>query len=420
MTAVESRSPPGAAANRFDIERCDFAPGLGGYYADDLAAIRGGAPSDGLVYVGDPVSPGHARIRNPAQAVVIRLRASDGSAGWGDAVTVQYSSFGGRELPIDPAALRPELELAFEALRGAGNVTFQEACALVESLRVNGRPLHSGARYGLSQALLSLASATSKRPPAKILLELLGDRDLEPVPVYAQSGEDRRGNVDKMILKHVDVLPHGLINSPEAFGVGGDTFLAYAAWVSERIQQLGDDGYRPRLHFDVYGMLGFETAGDTVAMVGFCERLVKACAPYAVQIESPVYGADEASTVRALAELRTALAAGDVTVPIVADDWCNTIADITRFLSAGAADLIQIKLPDLGALTNAVEAVRACRAAGADVFIGGSCSETDVSARVSVQLAVAAGAEQVLAKPGMGVDEALTVTFNEMQRVCMP
>jgi methylaspartate ammonia-lyase len=419
MTAVESHSRRSPSADTFAVEGCEFASGLGGYYADDLAAIRAGAQKDGLVYLGDPLSPGHARIRNAAKAVVIKLRSSDGSIGWGDAVTVQYSGFGGRQLPIDPVALGPELNLASNALRAAGQVSFQEACVLVEQLRLDGGPLHSGVRYGLSQALLSLASAASRRPPAKILLDLLGDRDLVPVPVYAQTGEDRRYNVDKMILKHVDVLPHGLINSPEAFGIDGEAFLEYAAWVRERVEHLGDDGYRPRLHFDVYGMLGIETSGDPSAMARFCERLVDTCRPYSVQLESPVYGADADSTVRALQGLRTALAAQGIPVSIVADDWCNTIGDITRFLDHGAADFIQIKLPDLGALTNAIDAVRACRAAGAAVFIGGSCSETDVSARASVQLAVAAGAEQVLAKPGMGVDEALTVTFNEMQRICM-
>ncbi|MDX6592690.1 MAG: methylaspartate ammonia-lyase [Gaiellales bacterium] len=419
MTAVESRSRPDSAPATFDIEGCDVAPGLGGYYADDLLAIQAGARTDGLVYVGAAVTPGHAEIRNPAKALLIRLRSSDGSVGWGDAVTVQYSGFGGRELPIDFTALAPEVDLAFDALRGAGRVTFADGCALVEELRIDGRPLHSGVRYGLSQALLSLASATSKRSPVRILLDLLGERDLAPVPIYAQSGEERRRNVDKMIVKHVDVLPHGLINSPEAFGTDGEAFLAYATWVRDRIVDLGGDDYRPRLHFDVYGMMGIETGGDVTAMTRICERLVDACGPYPVQLESPAYGADADTTVRVLRDLHAALAEQDIPVSIVADDWCNTIGDITRFLDAGAADLIQIKMPDLGSLTNTVDAVLACRAAGAGVFIGGSCSETDVSARASVQLAVAAGAEQVLAKPGMGVDEALTVTFNEMQRACM-
>ena len=414
MTTVEDRAPA-----TFDIAAGNVAPGLGGYYADDLLAIQAGAEPDGLVYRGAPRTPGHRHVRNPAQAVVIRLESADGHAGWGDAVSVQYSGFGGREPPLDPAMLAPQFALAFEALRGTTGVSFAEACALVEGIRLEGRQLHTAVRYGLSQALLSLAAAVSRKPAAQILLELVGGDQIKPVPIYAQSGEERRRNVDKMILKRVDVLPHGLINSPETFGGGGEALLEYAGWVRERVEDLGDAAYEPRLHFDVYGLLGAESGGDVAAMVRICERLVDLCRPYPVQLESPIYGADAASTLHALVGLRADLARNDTPLTIVADEWCNTLADIARFLDAGAADLIQIKMPDLGALTNAVAAVRACRAAGAAVFIGGSCSETDVSARASVQLAVAAGAEQVLAKPGMGVDEAVAITRNEMQRACM-
>ena len=395
-------------------------PGLGGYYADDLNAIRAGAVRDGLIYKGAAETDGHRHIRNPAQALVIRLRSENGTTGWGDAVTVQYAGFAGREPPIDPPALMPELDLAFASLRGAGDVTFLDACRVVEDLRGDGRPLHSGVRYGLSQALLSLAAQTSGSSPAQILMQTLGERTLRPVPVYAQSGEEREINVDKMILKDVDVLPHGLINSPAVFGVGGAEFVAYAGWVRDRIAELGSKDYHPVLHFDVYGLLGAETDGDCDAMARICERLVDACDPYAVQIESPGYGADRESTARLLSELRATLARNSIPVRIVADDWCNTIDDIRHFLDVGAADMVQLKMPDLGSLSNAVEAIQVCRDAGADVFVGGSCTETDLSARASAQLAVAAGADQVLAKPGMGVDEALTITRNEMLRACMP
>jgi methylaspartate ammonia-lyase len=413
MATVETRG------STFDVVEGSAAAGLGGYYADDLLAVQAGAEPDGLVYRGTPLTPGHRHIRNPAQAVLIRLQSSDGQTGWGDAVTVQYSGFAGREPPIDPAALAPQLRAAFDALRGSGGMSFAAACALVEELRADGRPLHSGVRYGLSQALLSLAAASSRRPPARILLDLLGERKLSPAPIYAQSGEERHRNVDKMILKHVDVLPHGLINSPQTFGAGGEALLAYARWVRERVAELGGAAYEPRLHFDVYGLLGAETGGDVSMMARICERLVEVCQPHGVQLEAPIYGTDAVATVRALHDFRATLARQDIPVAIVADEWCNTIADITRFLDSGAADLIQIKMPDLGSITNAVRAVRACRAAGVSVFIGGSCSETDLSARASAQLAVAAGAEQVLAKPGMGVDEAVAITRNEMQRACM-
>ena len=187
MTTVEKRAP-----TTFDVVGGCAAPGLGGYYSDDLLAVQAGAQPDGLVYRGAPRTTGHRHIRNPAQAVLIALRSSDGHVGWGDAVTVQYSGFAGREPPINPAELVPQVDVAVEALSGSGRVSFAEACELVEGLRVDGRPLHSGVRYGLSQALLALAAAVSKRPPAQVLLDLLGPRRLNPVPIYAQSGEERQ------------------------------------------------------------------------------------------------------------------------------------------------------------------------------------------------------------------------------------
>jgi methylaspartate ammonia-lyase len=49
--------------------------------------------------------------------------------------------------------------------------------------------------------------------------------------------------------------------------------------------------------------------------------------------------------------------------------------------------------------------------------LGDSCMETDLSGRISVHVIIAAGADFQLAKPGMGVDEALTIVGNE--QVCV-
>ncbi len=57
-----------------------------------------------------------------------------------------------------------------------------------------------------------------------------------------------------------------------------------------------------------------------------------------------------------------------------------------------------------------------CRAHGVVAHLGGSCCETERSAQVSVHLALAAGADQLLAKPGMGVDEGLSIVRNELAR----
>ena len=58
-----------------------------------------------------------------------------------------------------------------------------------------------------------------------------------------------------------------------------------------------------------------------------------------------------------------------------------------------------------------------CRAHGMEAYQGGTCNETEVSARAASTLAMAARAERMLAKPGMGFDEGFMIVRNEMERV---
>jgi methylaspartate ammonia-lyase len=78
--------------------------------------------------------------------------------------------------------------------------------------------------------------------------------------------------------------------------------------------------------------------------------------------------------------------------------------------------MIQVKMPDLGSIHNAVEAVLACKAASIGTMLGGSYAETDLSARISVHVALATRPDIIMAKPGMGVDEAISLVQNEMAR----
>lgn len=64
-----------------------------------------------------------------------------------------------------------------------------------------------------------------------------------------------------------------------------------------------------------------------------------------------------------------------------------------------------MKTPDLGGVNNTIEALLLVARSGLAAYCGGTCNETDRSAQVSAHIAMACGASQVLAKPGMGVDE---------------
>lgn len=397
------------------IARIDAIPGEGAFYADDLMAIRAGAGKDGFTYVGAPVTPGHRAVRSAAQAILLRVETVDGAVGWGDAVAVQYSGVGGRDIPLDPGAVAGEIDVVRAALLERP-VGFRSGSDLVEGLRIDGRQIHTALRYGLSQALLHVEAASDGVIPLRVLARETGLTAPRVLPVYAQTGDDRRINADKMILRRVDVLPHGLFNSLDAFGTDGTRFLDYVAWLRARIDELGGDDYRPRLHLDVYGMLGQILELDVAGMADYLARVEAAADGLPIAIEAPCFGTGTEDTVELLAALRTRLRDRGIDVQLVADEFCNGDEDVARFVAAGAVDLIQIKMPDLGCLTEAINAARACRAGGLGVFIGGSCAETDLSAIASAHVAMAVEADQVLAKPGMGVDEGVTIIRNAMRR----
>jgi methylaspartate ammonia-lyase len=239
------------------------------------------------------------------------------------------------------------------------------------------------------------------------------------IHIFAQSGDDRYNNVDKMILKKVGVLPHGLINNVhEKLGDHGEIFLDYIKWVKERVGKLAlDDNYRPILHFDVYGTIGLAFNNDIDRIAGYFKEIEEAAKPYKVRIEGPIDMEEREAQMLALKRLREVLEQRGINVEIVADEWCNTLEDIKYFADNKAGHMIQIKTPDLGGINNIIEANLYCESKGIGSYQGGTCNETDRSAQICVHIAMATNPDQILAKPGMGVDEALMIIYNEMQRI---
>ena len=66
---------------------------------------------------------------------------------------------------------------------------------------------------------------------------------------------------------------------------------------------------------------------------------------------------------------------------------------------------------------NTIDAVLYCKAQGVEAYQGGTCNETDISARACLHAAMATRPERVLVKPGMGFDEGMTIVANEMNRI---
>jgi methylaspartate ammonia-lyase len=402
-----------------EIESVRATPTVSGFYFDDQRAIKRGAAEDGFAYRGDPVTEGFESVRQPGEALTVAVELSDGTVARGDCAAVQYSGAGGRDPLFRAGAYRPVVEgPVAAALSGRDAGRLVDNTAIVEDLRLDDGRLHTAVRYGVSQALLAAAARTRRTTMTDVLADDLGTSPAsEPVPVFGQSGDGRRRNAEKMLIKGVPVLPHGLFNSPAKVGGDGEGLLSYLEWLGERAGELGPGGYAPRFHVDVYGVLGeiFGPPYDRDEVVDYFRDLGEAAVPFPLQVEGPMDEGDRPEQIRAMAELRDGLASAGVDVDVVADEWCNTLDDVRAFVDAGAADLVQVKTPDLGGVQRSARAVRYCEGTDARAYLGGTCNETDRSARACAHVALATDAAQVLAKPGMGFDEGYMIVENEMR-----
>ncbi|MDX8437897.1 methylaspartate ammonia-lyase [Mesorhizobium abyssinicae] len=395
-----------------------LAPGSGAFFYDDQAAIRSGAMQDGFIYVGQPITPGFEFIRLPASSLSIGLVLADDSVVWGDMMGVQYSGAGGRD-PLFDANQLSDLTSRIVAPRllDADASHFCDSCRRVFGPFDHTR-LPLALEYGVSQALLRAAAHLQRKTMAEIICEEFAlPLPTSRVPIYCQSGDAREINVDKMILKSVDVLPHGLINSRQKFGQGGQTFLDFVKWVATRTRELGPPGYHPVLHFDVYGWIGQEIGLEPQSIADFICKVADTVPGFTINIESPADFGSTRAQIENCAKIVSILGNRGSSARIVVDERCNTLEDIRLFVEAKATHLVQIKTPDVGSIADTVRAVLICKENGVGAYVGGSCTETDLSAQASVHVSVATQADMMLAKPGMGVDEAYSIVGNEQNRL---
>ncbi|MBE6945355.1 MAG: methylaspartate ammonia-lyase [Ruminococcaceae bacterium] len=397
--------------------------GRTGFYFDDQRAIKGGAGHDGVFYVGDPRTEGFQAVRQAGESISVMIVLEDGQIAFGDCAAVQYSGAGGRDplflakdfIPIIDQYIKPQLV-------GKDADNFRELCKMMEAIEVEGKRLHTAIRYGMSQAILDAVAKASGRLMCEVVADEYGCTVSEtPVPVFTQSGDDRYNGADKMIIKGAQVLPHALINNVEdKLGKNGEKLAEYIGWLRDRILQFRtDESYCPVMHIDVYGTIGAIFGNNNyAAMADYIGKLGEIAKPFHLRIEGPMdCDCDRETQIEALAGLTRELDERGIDVELVADEWCNTLEDIMLFADRKAGHMVQIKTPDLGGINNTIEAVLYCKAKGIGAYQGGTCNETDRSAQVCVHCAMATQPDQILAKPGMGVDEGYMIVFNEMNRI---
>jgi methylaspartate ammonia-lyase len=397
--------------------------GRTGFYFDDQRAIKKGAAHDGVFYQGAPVTEGFTSVRMPGESISVQIILEDGQVAYGDCAAVQYSGAGGRDplflakdfIPVIDKYIKPMLV-------GKEADNFRQLAAEMEAIQVEGKRLHTAIRYGVSQAILDAVAKAKHMMMCEVVAEEYGcEVSDKPIDIFTQSGDDRYDNSDKMIIKQAQVLPHALINNVETkLGPQGELLEKYVAWLRDRIlNNRADENYNPIFHIDVYGTIG-AAFGNTnfKAMADYLEKLAETAKPFHLRIEGPMdCDVDRETQMLALKGLTEEIDRRGIDVELVADEWCNTLEDVKYFTDNHAGHMVQIKTPDLGGVNNTIEAVLYCKQHGMGAYQGGTCNETDRSAQVCTQCAMATQPAQILAKPGMGVDEGYMIVYNEMQRV---
>ena len=397
-----------------------LVPGLTGFYVDDQAAILVGADHDGFDYVGEPITPGFKSIREAGQSLSVLLLLENGEVAHGDCAVVQYSGAGGRE-PLFNSEVAQSLlnQHVVPLLKGRTIQDFRSIAEEIDHLEVEGERIPASIRYGVTQALLDAVAKMRSLTMAEVIQdEYKTGIEIVIVPMHTQSGDERYANVDKMILKEAGVIPHGLINNMETkLGKNGEIFKEYVGWVRARVLAIRKHSeYTPVLQFDAYGTIGQAFDSDIEKCAAYLADLGEIAAPFQLRVEHVIDGKSVQGQVKVSRAVRDALKRRESDVQISVDEWCNTLEDIRLFVDAAAADVIHVKMPDLGGVNNSIEALLLIHKSGLGGYCGGTCNETDRSAQVSAHIAMACGAIQILAKPGMGVDEGMMIVGNEMAR----
>jgi len=401
------------------VKQVICASGRSGYMHRDLMAIKAGATPDGGLYRGKAVSPGFTRIVEPATIISVMLVLEDGQIAFGDCADVILAGVAGRDPAFNARDhidyMRGEIA---DALRGRDVAQFRPHAGEMDNYTRGGSRLHTAIRYGITQALLHATALSHQQTMAEVIAREYGCTiATAPIPILASCHKDDAGQLDRVILKRVELLPHASFQIvSEHVGLQGEKLIEFVRRVARRIKEIGDADYHPRIHVDLYGTLGELFAMKIEPLADYLGKLREQAGAYGLLVESPLIAKTQEDQIEKFRGLRELLKTKGIAVGLIADEWCNTLADIKLFADAAASDFVQIKTPDLGGINNTIEAVLYCKSHGMGACLGGTANETDQSTRISTHMGLACQPDFMLSKPGLGADEALMIQTNEMAR----
>lgn len=389
----------------------------GSYYFEDITRIRRDLIPVSDRYHTETTHDSYPRVRTPAPAVSIGLQMADGTVAWGDCVPVSFSGKSGRALPKDPAALAQWLQQDLGPWFTGRKI--ESWLELETAFLKDFGDIPAFVRYGVSQAMVGMVAAATKRSFWRIFAEDLQLKTPDVrIPLHGSCGGDWGDTVDRMLARGLAFLPQGQFEClEEQIGSDGKNLIA---WIHDFKARAARFNYTPTVTLDFHGALDELCNSNLVRVADMIQSLIQAAAPHACHIESPLLAADFQTFKTRISELKQILMDRGFKAPsfrLVADEWANSVQEMKVLSTAKAVDGIHVKMPDVGTLSECAEAVRILRDAGTFTLLGGSCTETMNGAKCTAHLAMVARPDAVLVKPGMGFDESFAYLDGEMAKV---
>ncbi|CAG8652512.1 24557_t:CDS:2, partial [Dentiscutata erythropus] len=360
------------------------------YIHRDLQAIKNGAKQNGFTYTGNPVLPGFKKIDEPGTIISVILKLEDGQIAFGDCVDVIFTGTAGRDEIFNAEHhIDYVIKEISPKLVGCQLNNFRYLAYEFDNIYDKNKKIHTAIRYGVTQALLHAVSLSLNCTMAEVISsEYKINLANKSIPILASCNRDDFMQIDRMIIKKVDLLPHASFTD-----------------VNKHI------GLK-----DVYGTVGELFKMDFDLISDYLGELQKATFPYDLLIESPIIAKNQQEQILGFKKTKELLDKKGFKVSLIADEWCNTFDDIKLFTDERVCDYIQIKVPDLGGINNTIEAILYCKKNRIKVCLGGSANETDQSSRITSHIALACNPDFLLSKPGLGGDEGVMILSNEMSR----
>jgi methylaspartate ammonia-lyase len=387
--------------------------GVGGSYCTDQDAVAGGAPVDGLFVRGKPVLPGFRTCRDVASAVCLQLVLEDGQVAHGDGTSLVYPGRGGADPPFEAAELVPVAEgPAAKFLVGQSVEEYAPIAREVDALRVDGKRMHSGLRWGLSTALLDAVALARGRTKAEVLAgEWRTALGTGPPPLNVQHGLGWDLGIDKAILRRVGTYHRATHHRqmwddhPRALKLFRDRLLAF-----------GVPGLRVDIQLDMNGFGGRVFDNDAGRIAAYMAELERAIAPVGILFGSPVEMPDRPGQIAKLVELRAAMRAAGVRGELVADHRCLRYDDHVAFAEAGAAGYHAVRAVAVGSVPETMDALVYLKQRGIKTWLSGTATGTDRTGQALAHVALATRPDLMTATPGGGVDEGHSIAVNEVSR----